>query len=81
MNKEVITTKVQFGLIACVLVVPFAILAGAWHGIPFWWRLIDCSFGVVGFAILYPCYRNIKTLTAQQPTTNFKTLIYANKIF
>ncbi len=38
-----------FGMIACVLVLPFALIAGEVRGIPIFWRLIDCSFGVVGF--------------------------------
>jgi hypothetical protein len=37
-----------FGLIACGLVIPYALVFGALRGIPFWWRLIDCSFGVFG---------------------------------
>ncbi|HTQ50367.1 MAG TPA: hypothetical protein VMJ12_06615 [Candidatus Acidoferrales bacterium] len=45
----------DFGLIACVLVVPYALCFGSWRGIPFWWRLIDCSFGVVGFVPLWFC--------------------------
>lgn len=36
------------GLIACVLVIPLALVAGAVRQIPFGWRLIDCSFGVFG---------------------------------
>jgi len=43
-NKWVIT----FGLIACAGVIPLALIAGQVRGIPFAWRLIDCSFGVVG---------------------------------
>lgn len=39
---------VEFGMIACVLVIPFALLMGSVRGIPIWWRLIDCSFGVFG---------------------------------
>jgi hypothetical protein len=39
---------IQFGMIACVLVVPFALVFGALRGIPWWWRLIDCSFGIFG---------------------------------
>lgn len=62
---------IQFGLITCVLVIPFALIAGAVHGIPFWWRLIDCSFGVAGFAVLYPCYRQVKTITTQSNTSTF----------
>ncbi len=37
-----------FGMIACVLVVPYAFVFGATRGIPIWWRLIDCSFGILG---------------------------------
>ncbi len=45
----------DFGMIACVLVIPFALVFGSVRGIPFWWRLIDCSFGVFGFIPLYFC--------------------------
>ena len=38
-----------FGMIACVLVLPFALLAGEARGIPIYWRFIDCSFGIFGF--------------------------------
>ena len=47
----------DFGLIACVLVIPYAFVFGALRGIPFWWRLIDCSFGVFGFIPLWFCRR------------------------
>lgn len=49
----------QFGLIACGLIIPFAFCFGALRGIPVWWRLIDCSFAVFGFAVLWPCYRMV----------------------
>jgi hypothetical protein len=45
----------DWGLIACVLVIPFALVFGAVRAIPFWWRLIDCSFGVFGFVPLWLC--------------------------
>jgi hypothetical protein len=45
----------DFGLIACVLVIPYALVCGGLRGIPFWWRLIDCSFGVMGFIPLWFC--------------------------
>jgi hypothetical protein len=45
----------DFGLIACVLVVPYALVFGGLRGIPFWWRLIDCSFGIWGFIPLWFC--------------------------
>jgi hypothetical protein len=39
---------VQFGLIACAGVLALALIAGPIRGIPFPWRLIDCSFGIFG---------------------------------
>jgi hypothetical protein len=45
----------DFGLIACVLVIPYALVFGGLRGIPVWWRLIDCSFGVLGFIPLWFC--------------------------
>ncbi|MCW3074334.1 MAG: hypothetical protein JWP69_1403 [Flaviaesturariibacter sp.] len=53
---------IEFGLIACVLILPFAFIAGGLRGIPFGWQLIDCSFSVVGFAVLWPCYKGIQRL-------------------
>ena len=38
----------QAGLIACAGVIPLALICGAIRGIPIYWRLIDCSFGVFG---------------------------------
>ena len=46
----------KFGIIACVLVVPYALGMGALRGIPLYWRLIDCSFGVFGLVPLVLCY-------------------------
>jgi len=66
-NKWVI----EFGLIACALVIPFALLAGALRGLPLWWRFIDCSFGIVGFIPLFICYRLIKQL---EKTETIETL-------
>ena len=45
----------DFGLIVCGLLVPYAFIFGAVRGIPPWWRLIDCSFGVFGFVPLWFC--------------------------
>ena len=47
---------IEFGLIACVLVVPFALIAGHFRSIPLGWRFIDGSFGVIGFILLWICY-------------------------
>jgi hypothetical protein len=45
------------GVIACVLVIPLALICGALRGIPFGWRLIDCSFGVFGMIPVFYCLR------------------------
>jgi hypothetical protein len=57
----------DFGLIACVLVIPFALVFGGWRGIPLWWRLIDCSFGVFGFIPLWFCRRWTLELEKSNP--------------
>lgn len=46
-----------FGMIACVLVIPYAMILGGAREIPFGWRLIDCSFGVFGFVPLWLCWK------------------------
>ena len=58
---------VEFGMIACVLVVPFALVMGSVRGIPFGWRLIDCSFGIFGIIPLWFCRRLIKQLAQANP--------------
>src|ERR1043166_5261469 len=45
----------SFGMIACACVIPYALIFGAIRGIPFWWRLIDCSFGVFGIIPVWLC--------------------------
>jgi hypothetical protein len=50
---------IQFGLIACVAIFPLALIAGEVRGIPIFWRLIDCSFGLFGGVVLWLCYRKV----------------------
>ncbi|MEO6453556.1 MAG: hypothetical protein ABIN97_05760 [Ginsengibacter sp.] len=57
-NKWVI----QFGVIACGMIFPLAFIAGHFRGIPIYWQLIDCSFGVIGLIPLAICYRKIEQL-------------------
>ena len=61
----------DFGLIACGLVIPYALLFGLVRGIPFWWQLIDCSFGVMGFVPLWFCRQWARALdvTGKSPAT------------
>ena len=60
-NKWVIT----FGLIACAGVIPLALIAGPLRGIPFYWRLIDCSFGIFGCIPLWIVHHKMTRLEAQ----------------
>ena len=53
---------IQFGRIACIMVFPLAFIAGMIRGIPIYWRLIDCSFGIFGLIPLTICYRKIEQL-------------------
>ena len=63
-NKWVI----EFGMIACALIIPFAFIAGHYRHIPIAWRLIDCSFGLFGFIPLTIVYVKIIYLE-----TNYKS--------
>ena len=45
------------GLVCCAGIFPFALIAGHVRGIPLYWRLIDCSFGVLGALPLLYCLR------------------------
>jgi hypothetical protein len=60
-NKWAIT----FGLVACAGVIPLALIAGSMRGIPLPWRLIDCSFGVLGSVPLLICKRSILALESR----------------
>ncbi len=46
---------IEFGMIACVLIVPLALICGPLRGIPPFWQLVDCSFGVFGIIPLWIC--------------------------
>ena len=51
-----------FGVVACLGVLPLALIAGPIRGIPPYWRLIDCSFGIVGVIPLLLCLRYVRRL-------------------
>ncbi len=53
---------VEFGMIACVCLIPMALICGPIRGIPFFWTIIDCSFGIFGLVPLVIVYRNIKRI-------------------
>ncbi|MEU6175683.1 hypothetical protein ABZ832_27715 [Streptantibioticus parmotrematis] len=53
---------IEFGMIACVGIIPLALICGPIRGIPFGWTLIDMSFGVFGIVPLLAVHRMIKRL-------------------
>jgi len=69
---------IKFGMIACFMVFPLALIAGQIRQIPFYWRLIDCSFGVIALIPLYICYRDIlklEQLQSQEQTVKRNAII------
>jgi hypothetical protein len=59
---------IQFGMIACVGIIPLALIAGPIRGIPLPWELIDMSFGVLGIIPLLLVYRLIRRLERELST-------------
>ncbi|MFJ8669970.1 hypothetical protein [Streptomyces sp. NPDC093600] len=57
---------IEFGMIACVGIIPLALICGPLRDIPFWWSVIDMSFGVFGIVPLLVVRRMIKRLEALQ---------------
>ncbi|MFI8522077.1 hypothetical protein ACIGEZ_30310 [Streptomyces sp. NPDC085481] len=57
---------IDFGMIACAGIIPLALVCGPIRGIPFWWSVIDMSFGVIGILPLLAVRRLIKRLEALQ---------------
>jgi hypothetical protein len=55
---------IEFGMIACVLVLPMAMIFGPIRGIPLFWRLLDCSFGLIGIIPLWLSRRYVQRLVA-----------------
>ena len=52
----------QIGLVACAGVLPLALICGMIRGIPFFWRLIDCTFGILGALPLLYCLKLTRQL-------------------
>jgi hypothetical protein len=53
---------IEFGMVACVLIVPLALICGPLRGIPLFWQVIDCSFGVFGIIPLWAARGHVKRL-------------------
>jgi hypothetical protein len=55
----------EFGMIACVLIIPWAVIFGIVRDIPLFWTLIDVSFGILGIIPLWIVRRDILAFSAQ----------------
>jgi hypothetical protein len=55
---------VDWAMLACVGVLPLALICGEVRGIPLFWRAVDMSFGVFGLLPLFVVRRMIRTLAA-----------------
>ena len=59
---------IEFGLVACAGIFPLALIAGPMRGIPFWWRLGDCSFGLFGGLLLLVALKQLRRLESTSST-------------
>ncbi|MBK9732922.1 MAG: hypothetical protein IPO83_16850 [Chitinophagaceae bacterium] len=64
---------IDWGLIACIMVIPLAFIAGPIREIPLFHRLIDCSFGVIGFILLFICRNLVLQLSFTTSSTNYNS--------
>ena len=63
------------GMLACVLLIPYALLFGAIRGIPIWWRCIDCSFGIIGIIPLWLCQKWTNQIESGTPRSSSRLVI------
>lgn len=64
---------IYWAMIACVAVIPTTLICGPIRQIPFFWQLVDCSFGVFGLIPLYVLHRLVKRL---EEKVGYPELIY-----
>ncbi len=53
---------IEFGMIACALIIPWALIFGPIRGIPALWTLVDMSFGIFGIIPLWLARRETRKL-------------------
>ncbi|SRR6266498_4154005 len=56
---------IEFGIIACILIIPWALIFGIVRGIPWFWILIDMSFGIFGMIPLWFVRRDISRISRE----------------
>jgi hypothetical protein len=53
---------ITYGMTACLVVIPFAIVFGAIRGIPLFWRVVDTLFGIGGLLVLLVLRKQLSVL-------------------
>lgn len=66
-NPRTSRATLYTGIGACLAVIPLALICGPIRGIPIYWRLIDCSFGVIGIIPLIYCLKQLKRMESLDP--------------
>ncbi len=62
---------IEFGMLACGLILPLALIFGPVRGIPPFWIAIDCSFGVFGLLPLWLARRAVVQLARRRQAGAF----------
>jgi hypothetical protein len=44
---------IEFAMIACLMIIPYAFVFSAIRGLPVWWSVVDSSFGIFGLLPLW----------------------------
>ncbi len=57
---------IEFGMIACLLIFPWALIFGIVRHIPWFWTLVDMSFGIFGIIPLWLVRRDILRLSVER---------------
>lgn len=60
---------IEFGMIACILVIPWALIFSSTRAIPWLWTITDMSFGFFGILPLWLVRNDILKLSHQQEQT------------
>jgi len=60
---------IEFGMLACILIIPWSLILGMIREIPWFWQLIDMSFGFFGIIPLWVVRRDILFLEALASVT------------
>lgn len=61
---------VEYAMLACVLIIPWTLVFGLIRNIPFFWQIIDMSFGILGIIPLWLIRRDI-LLISKATVTKF----------